>query len=125
MLMAERHRLFGALPLLGYPWRTLQLIEGDSQGDDNQPCQDQARAGQRVSTPVKNLRHWMSPCFLGFRGVKRKARLRLFAIRSKRMTVEVTSPHRAWRVEYSSKPEGVGNSRTGRPGFMTAAKESL
>ena len=45
MLMAERHRLFCALSLLGHPRRTLQLIEGDSQGDDNQPCQDQARAG--------------------------------------------------------------------------------
>jgi len=33
------------------------------------------------------------------------------------------SPHRAWKVEYSSKPEGVGNSGTGRTRFMTAAKE--
>ena len=64
MLVAERYRLFGALSLLGHPRRTLQLIQGDSQGDDNQPCQDQARPGKRVRTPVKNLRHWMSPCFL-------------------------------------------------------------
>ena len=45
MLVAERHRLLGALPLLGDPWRPLQLIKGDSQGYDDQPCQDQARAG--------------------------------------------------------------------------------
>jgi hypothetical protein len=44
MFMAKRHWLVGTLSLLGHPWRTLQLIEADSQDDDNQPCQDQARA---------------------------------------------------------------------------------
>jgi hypothetical protein len=41
------------------------------------------------------------------------------------MTVEITSPHRAWKVEYSSKPEGVGNSRRTRTGIMIATKEPL
>ena len=35
MLMAKWHRLVGALALLGHPWRVLQLIEGESQSDDN------------------------------------------------------------------------------------------
>src|ERR1700685_3249644 len=83
MLMTERHRLFGTLSLLGHPWRTLQLIQSDSQGDDNQPCQDQARAGWRVGTPVKNLRHWVGPCFLRLRVVKKDAATTLLVTRSK------------------------------------------
>jgi hypothetical protein len=57
VLVAKRNRLFRALPLLRNPWRTLQLIQRNSQGYDDQPCQDEARAGKRVGTPVKNLRH--------------------------------------------------------------------
>jgi hypothetical protein len=67
----------------------------------------------------------MSPCFLRFRGGKKKGSATTLCDSIQEDTVEITSRHHAWKVEYSSKPEGVGNSRTARTGFMIAAKEPL
>src|SRR5271155_2096977 len=66
----------------------------------------------------------MSPCFLRFRGVKKGSATTRFA-NDPRCGRRDDFPHHAWKVEYSSKPEGVGNSGSAQTGFMTAAKEPL
>jgi hypothetical protein len=48
VLMAERDWLIRALPLPGYPWGTLQLVQRYSQCNHYQSRQDQAHARQRV-----------------------------------------------------------------------------
>src|ERR1700761_2392354 len=61
MLVAEGNGLVGSLALPGDPRRALQLIKRHSQGDNDQPCYNQTRPGQRVRAAVKNLRHECVP----------------------------------------------------------------
>jgi hypothetical protein len=64
VLVAERNRLVRPLPLAGHPWRTLQLVQRHSQGNNDQPRQHKAHPGQSVGAAVKYLRHEYVPALL-------------------------------------------------------------
>jgi hypothetical protein len=48
VLMTEGYWLIRALPLPGYPWGALQLVQRNSQRNHNQSRQDQAHTRKRI-----------------------------------------------------------------------------
>jgi hypothetical protein len=61
MLVAEGDRLIRALALPRNPRRALQLVQRDSQGNDDQPRQYKAHASQCIGAAVEDLCHERFP----------------------------------------------------------------
>jgi hypothetical protein len=66
VLVAEGHRLVGALALPRNPRRALQLIQSHPQGNHQQPRQHQARPSQSIGAAFKYLRHECFPVSSSF-----------------------------------------------------------